>query len=583
MDIITRYARDVVYGDLKELCCKWEILACKRHLYDMQRQGLEGFPYVFDITRAERIFRSFSLINRLDVPGQNIELEDWQAFDLGCIFGWVHKDTGQRRFKTAYTRIARGHAKTTNAAGVALYVMCGDGLYPPGRPELVEYELQPEVVVVAVDAIQANIAFEDIKSIGENSKAVTKRLNIKQSYIKHKTRGGNVLKFSKDTKNKDGGRPSLIILEEWHAHPTSAVRDVAVSSKGKKKQCLEYIITTAGTDAENKPCFKDDNFYKAILEGAVNQEDIFVMVREIDDGDDPHNESCWVKANPFFRKMGDYAKNLYSEVKSQYETAFNSGDPAKIREFMIKRMNRWQADSEAKYMSGIMDIWKDLGVSKEEFARLTKGIKGYRGLDLSKSIDLTADSFVGWLADGRLAVSAFGFIPDDAVAKHEHTDRVPYKEWAKEGRCQITPGAVTDYSFIKSHIQETEAENKWNAKEICFDPYNSSHFMQDMEKDGYTPVEIRQGVQTLSEPTKKLRELILQKRVVHDGSPLLTWCLSNAVEVIDNNGNIKLSKKHKDDSQRIDLAAAVINALVRALDAEPLDINKIIQSGGWSM
>jgi len=37
------------------------------------------------------------------------------------------------------------------------------------------------------------------------------------------------------------------------------------------------------------------------------------------------------------------------------------------------------------------------------------------------------------------------------------------------------------------------------------------------------------------------------------------------VEVKDNNGNIKLSKKHKDDSQRIDLIAAILNAMVRAM------------------
>ena len=72
-----------------------------------------------------------------------------------------------------------------------------------------------------------------------------------------------------------------------------------------------------------------------------------------------------------------------------------------------------------------------------------------------------------------------------------------------------------------------------------------------------------------SEPTKKLRELVLTGKLVHDGNPILTWCLSNAVEVTDNNGNIKLSKKHKDDSQRIDLAAAVINALSQALANEP--------------
>ena len=84
--------------------------------------------------------------------------------------------------------------------------------------------------------------------------------------------------------------------------------------------------------------------------------------------------------------------------------------------------------------------------------------------------------------------------------------------------------------------------------------------------EGYICVEIRQGVQTLSEPTKRFREMVLQGQIVHDGSPLLTWCLTNAVEIVDNNGNIKLSKKLTDDSQRIDLAAAIMNAMVR-LDA----------------
>lgn len=579
---VTQYALDVVYGTLGSQCCRWEIAACKRHLADLQRQGTEDFPFVFDETRADRILRHFANIRRLDVPGQNIVMEDWQMFDDGCIFGWVHRDTGKRRFKTSYKRIARGHAKTTNAAGVGLYAMCADAMYPPGRPDLADYELEPEVVVVAVDRIQAGIAWNDIKSIGEASPDIAKRLDIKKTYIRHRTRGGQVLKFSKDTKNKDGGRPSLIILEEWHAHPTSAVRDVAVSSKGKKRQCLEYIITTAGTDAENKPCYQDDLFYKRILSGEIAQDDIFVMIREIDDEDDPHNQGCWGKANPFFRNMGDYARTLYDEVKSQYDTAFNSGEPAKIREFMIKRMNRWQSDSENKYMSGLMDKWKALAVSREEFYSLTKNRQGWRGLDLSKTEDLTADAFVCWLDDGRLAISAQGYIPEEGARKHEHTDRVPYLHWAKDGWCTLTPGAVTDYGYIRTRIQDTEADNGWRANEICYDPYNATHFMQEMAADGYTPVEVRQGVQTLSAPTKRLRELILQGKAVHDGSPLLTWCLSNAVEIVDNNGNIKLSKAYKSDSQRIDLAAAVINAMVRAL-VFAVDINAAILDEGWSL
>jgi phage terminase large subunit-like protein len=87
----------------------------------------------------------------------------------------------------------------------------------------------------------------------------------------------------------------------------------------------------------------------------------------------------------------------------------------------------------------------------------------------------------------------------------------------------------------------------------------------------------------LSAATKYLRELVLQGRIVHDGSPLLTWCLSNAVEIVDSNGNIKLSKKHKDDSQRIDLIASIINAMARAmLIDQSIDVNKHIMDANFS-
>ena len=40
---------------------------------------------------------------------------------------------------------------------------------------------------------------------------------------------------------------------------------------------------------------------------------------------------------------------------------------------------------------------------------------------------------------------------------------------------------------------------------------------------------------------------------------------ANAIEIQNNYGDIKLSKKHKDDTERIDPLAAVMNALARAL------------------
>ena len=448
--------------------------------------------------------------------------------------------------------------------------MNADVIYPPGKPELARYEMSPEVECAAVDRLQAKRVWQDACDMALASPDISKRMDVKKTSVRHKTRHGFMRPLSKDTKNKDGGAPCYFDIDEYHAHPTSEIYDIGYSGFGKRAQSLLDIITTAGTDAENKPCKKEEDYAKKVLDGSANDESFFIMIREIDDGDDPHDKTCWPKPNPILRYPNEYSKTLLEQIEAEYNTAYQSGDPSKIREFLIKRMDRWQADSENKYFSGCMDKWKSLAVSKEEFLDLTKSKAGWNGLDMSKTTDLTADAFVCWLDDGRLAVDAHGFMPEERATQHEHSDRIPYRYWAKEeeGWCTLTDGAVTDYNYIKTHIHDCEFDNKWEYKEFCFDPYNASHFIQDITNDGYDPeqmIEIRQGVQTLSEPTKKFRELVLQGRVVHNGNPLLTWCLGNAVEVQDNNGNIKLSKKHKDDSQRIDLAAAVINALVRAM------------------
>jgi phage terminase large subunit-like protein len=185
------------------------------------------------------------------------------------------------------------------------------------------------------------------------------------------------------------------------------------------------------------------------------------------------------------------------------------------------------------------------------------------GIDLSKRIDLTGAGFVFELDDGRFAICAQGFMPTETVQKHVQTDKKEYREWIRDGWVTATDGAVTDYRMIQAFIQDKELENGWKVHEICFDPYNATHFASSLADDGYTCIEIRQGVQTLSEPTKLLRELMADGKIVHDGSPVLKWCVGNAVQIQDSNENIKISKKYANDTKRIDLLAAVINALVR--------------------
>lgn len=592
-DPVTAYARMVTETDYAKLCGEKEILACKRHIRDMERAEEDDFPFVFDETRAERIIRHFSNIPRLDADNQTIEFEPWQIFDYGSIFGWVRKEDGRRRFTIAFIENARGHAKTTVAAGIALYIMVGDALYPPFKPELATFEMQPEIDIVAVDRFQGRKARADIADMATTSPAISKRLDVKRSYIRHKKRGGEVVVFSKDTSNKDGGRPSLIICEEWHAHSERTIHEAAVKGMGKKAQCLDLMITTAGEDAENKPCYQDYLQYSRVLEGSIVQDDVFVMMRETDDGDDPHDKTTWCKANAFFRFGSKYGRVLYEKVESEYRDAYLANNYAKIREWLIKRMDRWQADGENKYFTGCMDKFKECEVSREDFRELTRNLPGHYGFDLGETRDLTGVGWCGQLPDGRIAVSVMGFIAQNRANEHMKSDRVPYIDWAKDGYCILTPGDVADNSYVEDYLYTCETEddgifyaNGRLADEIDYDGHNANDMairMREHYNSEQKIVEIPQTCAALNNATKRFRELVISGKIVAEYSPLFEWCLSNAIEVKNSNGDIKLSKRYKDDTQRIDPVAGLMNALTRLIvkTDNKVDINKAFDERGF--
>lgn len=566
---VTQYALDAV--EKKIVVGQSERLACVRHLHDLARAGqldkamsarvrkatkgkVPGrdtkFQWIFDEDKANKIYTWFKYCHHVEGPlsGQPIELIPAHKFDLGSIFGWVHKKTKLRRFEKAYIQEARKNAKTTRLAGVADYLMVGDG------------EESPQVFAAAVDRAQARILYKSAIAMARKSPDIKKRLKIGRAETSHITRGGMMTPLSKDTKNKDGLNPSGAIIDEYHAHPTSEIYDLLWSAWGQRAQALMAIITTAGLDTES-PCYKEYSYCKQILAGSVPNERYFVMIRELDKNDDEHDPSVWIKANP----LRASTKAGLQKIKEQHDEAFGSHDTAKIRTFRVKNLNIWVNSTEDSYIGDYILKWDDpkINIGREKFLELTKGKLTIVGLDLSKKIDLTADGFIFVLDDGRVALTARGFLPEEAVTRHEKTDKIPYRDWARDGWLIVTEGDVTDFRKVEAHIHDCELDNSWQVHEIAYDPYQATYLANEMQDDGYTMVEVRQTMPNLSEPTKLFREMVASGKLVHDGSPLLRWCIANAVQIVDSKENIMISKRKAVDTKRVDLLAAIITALVR--------------------
>ena len=591
------YAKQVVFGKLRPMCCKYEILACERFLDDLERQGTEDFPWVFDTTRADRILEWFGRCIQIRGPyaGQPVEPQPWQVFDQSNIYGWVHKDTGARRFTRTYNKRARGNVKSTEVSCKCNYHMCADVIYPPYRPELAQFETAPEVECAAVDRGQARRVYDDAKAIARASPGIAKpggrvRLVVKETKVTHKTRGGFMRALSKDTDNKDSGAPSYFEVDEYHAHKTSEIYDLGLNSFGKRRQALLDVITTAGDDAEHKPCKVEEDYCKRILEDPSvrkTEERYFVMIREIDDEDNPHDKSCWAKANPVIRYPGEYGETLLAQIEAEYTTAYGSGDAEKIRKFLTRRMCRWQAGSVNRYLNEQqLAAVKAAMIPREEFAALTDGLPCHCGYDLGKRIDLSGVGAVFDLPAGRIGIKMHGFMPENGAERHEHTDRVPYKAWAADGYCTLTPGDVTDNSYVDNWICEGEREHSWKVLEVDYDGHNATDLaikMCEARNNNDFCVEIAQTCAGLNAATKGFRDMLMNGRLVIEYSPLALWCCANAIEVVNNFGDIKLSKKHKDDSERIDPLAGTLNALARLLvkrTAKP-DLNEKIMRDDW--
>ena len=582
-DYLIEYSNDVINGDI--IACQKHKWACMRFLRDIEREGTEEFPYIFDENKALRFLAWKSTFKHTKgvLQGQRIQPTPLQAFDFGNIYGWVHKDTGLRRFKKAYLQRARKNAKSQDLAAVASYEAMANGVNAS------------EVYIGATKTEQSRIVWNEVKLQLEACPEMKGKYRVAYGKIEHPKTNSFIVALSKEAgKTGDGLNVQCGILDEYHAHSTSEIYDVLVSGMGARPEPLLIVITTAGFDL-NAPCYRVEYKYVSqILDpnNPIENDEYYVMINELDKGDDIQDESVWIKANPILATYEEGLNYLRGELRAALDV------PEKMRNFLTKNMNIWIDQKEHGYMN--MAAWRECGnpnLKLEDFA----GQECIVGVDLSSKIDLTSVGII-FKHDGKYYVFSHSFMAEETLAKKTRTDRVDYQLWVKQGWITVTPGAVVDYEFVKQYIKmigkEFVRDNNGNVlyddrgepvikdvlkikvKEIVADPWNALQFMQDMEREGYVVIEARQGMRTLAAPTKDFREKVYSKKVVHNNNPVLTWAVGNAVTRQDHNENIMLDKAKSTD--RIDPIDAVINAYYRAMNMKvKQSLNDLIKRGEW--
>lgn len=496
--------------------------------------------------------------------GKPLVLLPWQRDFVMRLFGWKRPD-GLRRYRRVYLEIPKKNGKSMLITCLVLVLLMIDG------------EASPQIYLNACDKDQAAIVFDEARKMIEASPELDGRLDVVNSKqdrrIVFPANNGVVYTNSSVVDSKDGRNAHGVIFDELHRQPDRRLYEVFEYATIARAQPLHIDITTAGED--NTGVWHDQREYaERNNAGLIEPPDLTflgIVYRADPERDDVDDPATWRKANPslgFVLTEEEFASSL----KRARET------PAEYQNFLRLRLNVIARD-EGKFL--FPADWEACGPGPRQAKRADlsafRGRPCFAGGDLSSKVDLTALVAVWKAPGGFVDVACWAYLPEQNIAALEKRDRVPYRAWAAAGWLTLTPGVTVDYGFLRAEVKRLHSAHKLAV--FAVDPHNATQLNTELaEQDGVNVMELQQGFLSLSDPTKELEALVLSRRLRHDGNPVLSWCVLNAVAEKDAAGNVKLSKKKS--RLKIDCAAALVDAIAGMLSAGPAAGPSVYQSRG---
>jgi phage terminase large subunit-like protein len=443
--------------------------------------------------------------------GSPLLLRPWQKLLLEHLFAW--DDEGLRN-RISLVGMPRKNGKSALGAALGLYSLI---LGPKGA----------EVYSVAAEKEQARIVFQDARRTIEASAELSAITKLYRDAIELPKFNSVYRVLSAESVTKEGLSPTTVIFDELHAQPDRELFDVfslAMGARGKLSTLI--AITTAGVRSDRSGrdgiCFNLYQMGQKVARGEIDDPTFFMAWWE-SEGDHRLRET-WDEANPGFGDLN---------AESDFESAIRRTPEA---EFRIKRCNQWVSSVET---------WLPVGSWDECAGEVT----------------LTADDEIVLGFDGSYNGDASVIV--GAVIPKVEGDPVKVfmvKAWEKD--LEHDPD---DWRVDIGEVEQTVIDfcQKHTVREIDCDPFRWQRSMEVLENKGLPVVSFPQSPQRMIKACARFYDAVAEKKLVHDGDPLLSRHIGNtAVKLTPAGPHIK--KENPNSPRKIDAAVAAILAHDRA-------------------
>lgn len=532
---VSRYAIDVVEGRI--VAGQLVRLACARHLRDLETGRDRGLW--FDTQAASMVTRFGRMLTHTAGPmaGKPLELQPWQKFRIGSVFGWK-RDDGLRRFRSTYHQVGKKNGKTTETALPLIWSQTFDG------------EERPLALCAATNSKQASILFNDVQAVIRKSPVLAQLMDAYRYEIRTKQTGGVITTVSRDSDSMDGLNPSFLARDELHRWTDVELSTTLVESMIARSQPIDWAITTAGHDI-GSICGTVRTYAESVLKGDVTDDKFFAYVAEPPKDADPLDPVAWQMGNP---NLG--VSKPVDEMRARAEKAqVIAADMPNFRRF---HLNLW-TEGAGTWIS--RDVWDANGQADRFDERMLYGRKAWVGLDLSETTDTTA-IVIAVPKDGLIYLIAYSFIPAGAKGfiARAMAEKREYVGWRQDGWLEVHEGGTIDEAALVRRL--IWVRDTFDVQELAYDRWGMKYMVRDLIAHRLPVVEHGQGTASMSAPMKRFEGCVANGRIRHNGNPMLAWQVGNVQRDMDPAGNIKPNKKKS--RLRIDAAVAAIMAVGRA-------------------
>jgi phage terminase large subunit-like protein len=431
--------------------------------------------------------------------GLPLQFTDWQKWLMRGLL--ERNDTTMRlRYRRALVGLPRKNGKSLMMSALGVYSMIAG-------------EAGGEIYAVANDRQQARIIFNEAKQQIQNSPLLNSEAKIYRDAIEMPRFGSVFRVLSSEVKGLAGLNPSVSLIDEIWGQSNSDLLDQMQLGSGNRIEPISISITTAGYDLDS-PAGQMYQYGKQVAAGEVADESFGFYWWEAPADCDLKDRKARLIANP------NLAEGLLSH--EDFDAAVKQSSETSVRRW---RLNQWVRSQESWLPEG---AWAQC-VAPE--IQLDAELPVWVGIDMALKRD-TIGICIAQPQGEKCVVRAKIWNPEiDGI----------------------------DIAGVEAYLREIH--NTYEVREFVYDPAFFERSAEALSDEGMNLVTFPQSASRMIPACGNAYEMIVSKKVAHDGSPTFTdQVLSAAQRMSDKGWTLSKGKSRR----KIDSCIAMVMALDRA-------------------